>query len=170
MDNQTRRQIAASLNAAAAKLLEPQRQIISASPEVIEQGPTPLDYQTSADIRRLAVVDYDAPPPDPKDTSFAGGTQKTSRGKSKIKPAEPGTVAFIDYSLYDSGKRVFIHFMETRRDQRKKGYASQLLDRLYKDHHDKEEINWGRIMSDEAERLFMQYKSRGPGPETRGKL
>ena len=161
MDSQTRQQVAVALRAAA--------HVLSASGHVVEQGPTPLDYKTSADIQRLAVVDPSAPSPDPTDTSFAGGIQKTSKGKSKIKPAAPGTVAFIDYSLYDGGTRVFIHFMETRRDQRKKGYTTKLLDFLYDKFADAAEINWGKVMSDEAERLFRKYQAREK-PPTHGKI
>ena len=161
MDTQTRQQIATTLRAAA--------HVLRASGRVVEQGPTPLDYKSSADIQRLALVDTSAPPPDPKDTSFAGGVQKTSKGTSKLKPAEPGTVAFIDYSLYDGGTRVFIHFMETRQDQRKKGHSSKLLDSLYDKFKDAAEINWGKVMSDQAESLFMKYKAKEP-TRTYGKL
>lgn len=156
-----RQRVAVALRAAA--------RVLSASGHVVEQGPTPLDYKTSADIQRLAIVDTSAPPPDPKDTSFAGGVQKGTKGTSKLKPAEPGTVAFIDYSLYDGGTRVFIHFMETRQDQRKKGHSSKLLDSLYDKFKDADEINWGKVMSDEAERLFRKYQAREK-PPTHGKI
>jgi len=78
-------------------------------------------------------------------------------------------VAFLDYSLYDGGDRVFIHYMKTRDENRGQGHGRALLDSLYERFKDKKEINWGKIMHDHALDLFQEYKSESKVP-TYGKV
>lgn len=146
----------------AKVLLEAADTLISAAGTVVEEDSSPLDYRVP-NVKRLALIDTTATPPATSDDYFAGG------GKKKTKPPTPGTVAFIDYSLYDGGDRVFIHYMSTRSDLRKAGLMKKLLDHLYENFKDKKEINWGRVLSDGAEKLFHKYSEIGQ-PPTYGKL
>jgi len=52
--------------------------------------------------------------------------------------------------------------MKTRRDQSNRGYATHLMREFYKLHKKRDVIDWGKIQSDHAEKLFrrMQKEDR----------
>ena len=116
----------------------------------LSERPSPLDYK-GAQAERLAITDDSAKPT--SDQYFENSKE----------------VAFLDYSLYDGGKRVFIHYMNTRYENRGEGHGRALLDSLYERFKDKKEINWGKIMHDHAIDLFQEYKGKG-GVPTYGKV
>ena len=126
------------------------------APRVVESD-SPLAYG-SPNVKRLTIEDPSAP-------AERDEGPKSGAYFSAGSPA----VAFVDYSLYDGGDRVYIHYASTRSDQRGAGAARLLIDDLYERFKDKAEINWGKIMSDNMETLFRDKRSAGSVP-TYGKV
>lgn len=78
----------------------------------------------------------------------------------------PDTIAFLDWS--DEGDSVYIHFMATRDDQKRKGLARKLVEHLYA--ASDKDVNWGRIISDEAQELWESIKDKHPDRWNKAKL
>ncbi len=110
----------------------------------------PLDYKVKG-VQRIAISDDSAKPS--SEEYFENSKE----------------VAFLDYSLYDGDRRVYIHYMNTRFDRRGEGHGRALVNELYERFKGKEEINWGKIMDDHAESLFREFSSAGKVP-TYGKI
>ena len=140
--------------------------LATARPRITEEQ-SPLVYNTTGTVHRLSIKDP-AVPAYPHDQYHP-----------------QGLVSFIDYQLYDGGKRVYINYMSTHPDHYRQGHAKRLMDALYQKFSDKEEINWGQIHSDAAEAMIRQrwakeraaprdpdtgYQTLPPGPKTYGKL
>ena len=118
----------------------------------ITERESPLDYG-SITARRLAITAESTETEETKNSYFHGTKE----------------ISFLDYSLDDQGKRVFIHYMKTRGDRTGEGHARALIENLYDKFADKEEINWGKLAHDHAEKLYREYRDRGDVP-TYGKL
>ena len=100
--------------------------------KVIQETTSPLRYHHDAHVYRLQVVDESAPPPDPSATYFA----ETG--------ADKGVVAFLDFHRVPSQTdAICIDYMATRDDQRGKGHATALVDKLYGMFTDAAWIEWG---------------------------
>jgi hypothetical protein len=135
----------------------------------IVQSFSPLQYNHGARVHRLAIVVPEAGPPAPSDTYFAPTeVRSTRRGKQKLPGADEGVIAFIDW--HDQGDAVVIDFMKTRRDQSNRGYATHLMREFYKLHRNRSEIDWGKIQSDFAEKLFHRMQKEEKKPPARAKL
>jgi len=141
---------------------------VSASSLRIEEYKSPLDYNRSGNVMRLALVDARAGEPDPHDSYFAEITRTRNRaknGKPLKKPktelvspgAAPGVVAFLDWHQWGP-KAVYIDYMKSRRDMRGKKHIQRLLDHLYKEHKNDEIIHWGKVMNEAAWSLFERYQ------------
>ena len=123
------------------------------TPAVVEKE-SPLEYSGASGVKRLAIEDAESPAPERTNSYFSAG--------------EPD-VAFLDYSLYDGGSRVFIHYANTRMDKQGEGAARVLVNALYDRFKGAKEINWGKIMSDPMEALYQEKKEEGKVP-TYGKV
>ncbi len=137
------------------------------------QGFSPLQYNHGARVHRLALVLPEAGPPAPSDTYFAPTEAKTTRGKQKLPGADEGVIAFIDWHEAPPGwelDTVIIDFMKTRRDQSNRGYATKLMREFYRLHRKRDEIDWGKIQSDYAEKLFYRIQKEEKTPRTRAKI
>lgn len=138
----------------------------------IEHTRSPLPYNHSARVHRMQIVMPDAGPPRDSDSYFSPTATQTVRGKKiTLPPADKNVVAFLDWHEDNTyGPAVVIDFMKTRQDFSRIGLATTLIDELYATHADKKEIDWGKIMSDYAEKLFHKTKKKFSAPRTRGKL
>lgn len=121
--------------------------IEAASTGPIKDEQSTLDYH-GLKPKRFAIYDQGAGPS--KDTYFV----------------EPGLVAFLDWSPHNGG--AYIHYMSTRNDLRGKGLARKLVQHLY-DTVDGP-IDWGDIMSDQAETLWRSFRESHPDRGNRGKI
>jgi len=116
--------------------------------QVTELGETPLDYDMGIPVNRIGIVDEAAP-------------------EIKHPYYVPGVVAFLDYSIW-SGE-VYIHYMFTRDDYRGRGHAGALIEWIYdKAAREGLTVDWGKIMSDEAQHMFDRWRTQVP--TTRGKV
>jgi len=133
----------------------------------IEEYASPLDYHRAGNVRRYALVDPGVGDPDKHDAYFAEiwkTRRYTKSGKPLKKPktelvskgAEPGVVAFLDWTPWGDG--IYIHYMKTRQDQKGKRHAQRLLDHLYKKHKTAAVIHWGKVMNEVAWSLYERYK------------
>ena len=117
---------------------------------IAHQGETPLRYDKGRDIQRFGVINPEATLPDepkraigseahiretdywnPKFIATRGASGKPlARPKKFNNPsaAAPGTVAFAD--VQPMGDDAYIHFVNTRRDQRGQGHARRLVDHI----------------------------------------
>lgn len=155
----------------------------------VTQGESPLKYNHGYTVERLAFVDPSAPAHPEKSTYFAETQRKITRGPTgrplknpKFEPipgAEPGVVAFVDFHVLPNtghdGKEnaIYIDYVAARDDQRGRGNAKVLLERLYKSYAKAAWIDWGSIHHDAMEKLFLRYRDlgdQGKVPLTRGKL
>jgi GNAT superfamily N-acetyltransferase len=146
--------------------------------EVVDQGRSPLVYDKSDRVYRIAIVDPNAPEPKPYYTYFVPTYRKWSSrtGKPLKKPvlesqgAEPGTVAFLDYhDIGDNGW--FIDYIRVRDDYKGRGLARALVDAFYIEHADASIIMWGKILQPPAWKLFVEYRElgeKGKGPPSAG--
>lgn len=152
----------------------------AADAEEIVAEPSPLDYPGYARVQRLSLVDRTAPPAPAGMAYFAPTTRTVMRdpstGRAYRKPrvisipfAFPGTVAFIDYSELGDGS-IYIHYMLTRRDLARRGYARRLVEALYARFADRPSIDWGDILHPGAEKLWRQMRARSGAPRTYGKV
>ena len=123
------------------------------------KGTSPLDYNGRRP-QRLAVVDGGAPPPRANETYFATTREGPGAGDH--------VVAFIDFSegsSYAVGGRtpLFIHFMSTRSDYRRRGVGKRLLEELVR-LHPEHIFEFGKVMHDDAWAMKLALERRlGPG-------
>lgn len=115
----------------------------------IRQGKSPLDYH-GVKPERLYIIDSSVPP-----------------SKDRYFKDQPGLVAFLDYSRQGDG--IFIHYINTRPDQRRKGYMRFLVDYLYDLHKNAGWIDFGRIFNDGVEKIWREKKTQNQ-IRTYGKL
>lgn len=120
-----------------------------------------LKYAGIATPDRLQIIDETAGP-DPGPAYHRAGTKKPL----KYFPFS-GLVAWLDYTV--TADSVYIHYFIVRDDQRNKGLARQLLNRLYDQFPDVRRIQWGDIMHPAAKKLFLEMRDTRPVP-TFGKL
>ena len=121
--------------------------------EITEED-SPLDYKTRADVKRLSLRDPSAPQAAP--TLYHEGSN----------------VGFVDYSTRSSsrGEVVDIHYMSVRDDQRGQGHGRKLVEALYDKFSGAGEIDWGKVSSDAAEKLYQERRASQGGPRTYGKI
>lgn len=117
----------------------------------IKTEPSPLDYH-GEHPQRFAIYDDTASP------------------STDTYHQVPGLVAFLDWS---PGNRMgsggaFIHYMHTRDDYQGKGMARALIQHLYDTVPG--DIDWGDIMSDQAEHLWRDFDERYPDRWNHGKI
>lgn len=144
-----------------------------------EQQVSPLDYEPSGypkgAVKRLAVVDTDAPPPDKpypyfvERERFVHRSPKTGRTyKKPRRVVEPGageqTVAFLDYYVWGQpgDYQGYINYMATRGDQRGRGLARELVQTFMRSAEQSgvTHVNFGRIMSPAVWKLYEDYRER----------
>ena len=116
---------------------------------LIQESDSPLSYNTSSKVKRLSLNDSGEKAPQEFGKYFSEGSS---------------SIAFLDYSLFDNGDRVFIHFIKTRPDKTGQGAARLLVDKLYSKFSNKKEVNWGKLTHESAENLFEDKKSEGKIP------
>ena len=114
------------------------------------ESKSPLDYH-GVSPRRIALCDSSVTEPS-EDAHF--------------KDLDPCVVAFLDFSPY-GGDSIFIHYMNTRREHQRKGYARKLVNEFYRRHADKVTeplgmMNWGKLMADGAEKLYREMAKKHP--------
>jgi len=154
--------------------------------DVVHQGRSPLSYNRGYDIQRLAVVSPDVTTPDvvtrrtgsaksvaetdywnPKVEVHRGNTGKPLKSPKVVdnpSAAAPGTASFMDFE--DLGSEVYVHYMNTRTDQRNQGLGNRLMDHLAGQFPDKD-INLGQIESSHVQN--MQRRLQQQGRTVRGK-
>lgn len=158
------------------------------APHIVESA-SPLDYSVhhGEPVHRLSLHLPGLSPPRPNDTLFARTEEKRRTSPVTGRPYKvpkivvtPGCdadpthgecVGFLDYHVlpYTSGA-IYIDFYTVRRDERGHGYGTHLIDELYLRFADAPWIDWGRVMSDQAE-ATMRRIQRDPGmPRTHGKI
>lgn len=151
---------------------------------VRELGPSPLDYDVGRP-ERIGIIDQSAGPAKPGETYFTSEPveEVSSRMKrqrwddapegakpTKRKPApvyvensgraQVGLVAFLDWSY--RGDSIYIHFMNTRRDCRGRGYGTDMITWVYdKAIREGRRVDWGRVFYD-AQRLFDSWRAKHP--------
>lgn len=124
---------------------------------------SPLEYDHSAPVLRLSVVDPDAEGPGPNDVYFAPDVKvgSTRRKKLVIPGASPGVVAWVDYHLIhgygSTGRGVYIDYMRTRRDQTQRGHMKRLVEALM-ERYPGDDIDFGDIVSDHVEKIWRRLK------------
>lgn len=137
--------------------------------EVEDQGRSPLVYNRSESVRRLAAVDRAAPAPAGGDTYFAETSRSVRTGKGgrllkrprvEVTPgAAPGTVAFLDYHEYGP-RGLYIDYMKTRQDYRGRGLARRLVDELIARHPDLALLHFGKLMNPTVGKIFAEAEKR----------
>lgn len=153
-------------------------------PQVIEMGPSPLRYHAgypnrigiidpSLDLEPRRGGDYFTTEPSPtleykrKLRDYENGERKTrpkEQWKENTGTAPEHLAAFLDWSYY--GDAIFIHYMTTHQDARKKGYGTALVQWIYdKAQREGKVVDWGKVFYD-ASRIFDKYRVQYPG--TRG--
>lgn len=136
---------------------------------------SPLDYYPrSARARRLALRDTDAPSlsrdmlyftptPVPVWADLPGSGRGAKAGQ--MPGASPGVVAFLDYHLLPDGG-IYIDYIHVRPDQRRRGHACQLVDRLYKQLPEASYIDFGEVAHEAVWKLCL--RRMGGVKKTRG--
>ena len=149
----------------------------TSSAEVRLLGPSPFRYAWAAE--RAAIIDSSASPVE-RDVYFSHEPFETwrskrdreayERGEIKRKPksvmeensglAEKGMVAFVDFT--ETPNSIFVHYMNVRRDSQGQGMGRKLMEWIYAEakRRHKGTVDWGRVVSDEAIRLFESFELR----------
>jgi len=131
---------------------------ITPDDEFVHQGPSPLDYRESSALHpdRLAIVNSAAGEHPKGDAYFAETSRKVFRNpdtgrrlknpRTIVTPgAEPGTVAFVDYTR-PTPDSVYVNYMKTRSDRRGEGLGTALAENLIARHPDAKIIHFGKMM------------------------
>lgn len=148
--------------------------------EVVRQNPgqvirsvSPLAYRHGYPVMRLAVRDTSVPESTDQ-TYFADTTRTTRRGptgrelkhpRQELIPGagDPHIVAFLDWHFipHEPKPAVYIDYVRTREDLKRKGYARTLLDELLLENEDAAWIDFGEIFHDDAWRYYQKRKAEG---------
>lgn len=105
-------------------------------------------------VREESPLDYKGPKPH----RFAIHDPEAKPTTHPYFDTAPDTVAFLDWSI--DGGDTYIHFIATRDGYQRRGLARRLVEHLYADSD--RDVNWGRIISDEAEALWRDIKEQYP--------
>jgi len=155
---------------------------------VREMGESPLKYQYGGRVQRIGIFDSSAPPTrstyfttEPFETAKSRYRQQSWENENstlKRRPkkeyqegsgtAEQGLVAFLDYIEYSD--RIFIAFVSVRQDYQGRGFATELVDWVYRRARStgRKTVDWGKVLID-AFPLFKNYSERVVDVETVGK-
>jgi GNAT superfamily N-acetyltransferase len=147
----------------------------------VVRGPSPLPYPRSGEVQRISLIDPDAGPALPNHGYFAPTTRKVTRsptGRAYKAPkvetlpgALPGTVAFLDYHLLPgTGGAVYLDFYSVRPDFRGQGLGRRIIEEFYLQFADAPWIDWGEVVSREAQATWRRMKSDPGVPRTYGKV
>jgi GNAT superfamily N-acetyltransferase len=129
---------------------------------------SPLKYDHILPVKRMSVVEDDAPP---TDEAYFAPIVKTRIG-SIIINKQPDLVGFLDWHSSVSGW-VHIDYVLVRKDFRRLGIATLLIEEFYQRHRDAMGVDWGRIMDDSMLKLFQRRRlaeHSGATPRSIGKV
>jgi GNAT superfamily N-acetyltransferase len=146
---------------------------------VLFQGASPLRYDRAAGVQRFAVVNPEAALPEERKTAFGtpshvaetnywdtkfvqkrsqtGKPLKNPRNFDNPSAAAPGTVSFADVTAH--GEDAYIHYMNTRPDQRGQGHASRLVEHIAQQYPGT--IHFGKVMSPSVWRMKERLEEQG---------
>jgi GNAT superfamily N-acetyltransferase len=143
-------------------------------------GVSPLDYRPigwdPGVIKRMSLVDPDAPPAPKGEFGFATTHQMeytnpvTGRRWKKPRRLEilappAGTIAFLDYAIIGDPStsdhaHAFIPYMKVRFDYQRRGLARQLVERFAEDclRVGVKHLNFGKVLNETMWRIFEERK------------
>lgn len=180
-----------SFRAVGARRFAETNDMVARPDMIVDQGDSPLGYYRAGNVRRVAVVDPTVTHGptrrtlrQPRDVTgdrynavdyFApivevgkgdnGRPLKNPRPVENPFAAQPGTVAFADYTVNPDGS-VYINYIRTHPDHTGQGYANALIDRIVADHHG-ETIDFGKVMTPSMWRSKLRLESEGVRTEGR---
>jgi hypothetical protein len=126
----------------------------------LHETASPLTYNHGYQVKRLQIVDLDAPPT----TEMYFVTKKVGafgKKKTTMPGADPGVVAWLDYHLYTTKTQndsVYIDFIRVRSDMQKRGLMKQLVDKIFAMYPDAD-VDFGKMMHDSVVRLYEKKRS-----------
>ena len=141
---------------------------------------SPLDYNRSRNVKRLAYCDSSVTePPSTRDAYFKEYQEMEFRGKSgrRLKKPRPGKIipgvstvcisGFLDYHDYgktSDGKQMwYIDYMKTRGDSQGQGVASKLLDEFFERYAEPGGmVHFGKMMRKEIGHLKDKMAEKYP--------
>lgn len=112
----------------------------------------------------------------PKRLALCDPAHRAKTKSEYFKKLDPCIVAFVDFSTYGKGRdqSLFIHYFTVRDDQRRRGVARKLIEELYQRHASRigthGTLDWGKLMSDGAVKLYGQMRAAHPSVPHRGKI